>query len=177
LLFGAGSGLSDVLSVLPPDIEVVGLCDNDATKHGKTILGHRVDAPDSLNELGFDFVLVTARAGNTMRNQLLEMGIERERILLFHSSFDNCVGKMVNQDMEALNRHLGIGLHPTSLCTMQIGRNNFRRRFWPTTINHGADQERAAISEVSDEFTARTRPAPLEVKRSFKRSIGNSKKW
>jgi hypothetical protein len=60
-LFGAGSGLSDALSVLPP--HVVGLCDNDAKKHGKTILGHRVDAPDS-RKLDFDYVLVTVRAGN-----------------------------------------------------------------------------------------------------------------
>jgi hypothetical protein len=132
LLFGAGSGLRDVLSVLPQDAEIVGLCDNDAQKQGKTILGHRVDAPDSLKELDFDFVLVTARAGNAMRNQLLEMGVARERILLFHSSFDSGVRKMLNQDMEALNRHLGIGLHPISLCTMQL---------WPASKSEGTTSE------------------------------------
>jgi hypothetical protein len=132
LLFGAGSGLSDVLSVLPQDIEIAGLCDNDSKKQGKTILGHRVNAPDSLKELDFDFVLVTARAGNAMRNQLLEMGVNRDRILLFHSSFDNGVRKMVNQDMEALNRHLGIGLHPISLCTMQL---------WPGSKSEGTTSE------------------------------------
>ena len=91
-----------------------------------------MDAPDSLKEPEFDFVLVTARAGNAMRNQLLEMGVERERILLFHSSFDNCVGKMVNPDMEALNRHLRIGLHPIALCTMQL---------WPESKSEGITSE------------------------------------
>lgn len=132
LLFGAGSGLSDVLGVLPQDVEIAGLCDNDANKQGKTILGHRVDAPDSLKEVDFDFVLVTARAGNAMRNQLLEMGVDREQILLFHSSFDSGVRKMVNHDMEALNRHLGIGLHPLSLCTMQL---------WPESRSEGTTSE------------------------------------
>jgi hypothetical protein len=30
----------------------------------------------------------------------------------------------VNQDMEALNRHLRLGLHPLSLCTMQLWPNS-----------------------------------------------------
>ena len=48
LLFGAGSGLSDVLSVLPQDVEIAGLCDNDSNKQGKTILGHRADPSASI---------------------------------------------------------------------------------------------------------------------------------
>jgi O-methyltransferase len=124
LLFGAGSGLSDFLSVVPANVEIVGLCDNDLNKHGKTILGQRVEAPDSIRKLDFDFVVVTARSGEAMRSQLVNMGVERERILLFYSNFDSNLRKTVNQDMEALNRYLGLGLHPLSLCTMQLWPEN-----------------------------------------------------
>jgi O-methyltransferase len=120
LLFGTGSALSDFLSVVPEDVEIVGLSDNNVHKQGTMILGHSVCAPDSIGKLDFDFVVVTARTGEAIRTQLVNMGIERERILLFYSNFDSRLRTIVNQDMEALNRHLGLGLHPLSLCTMQI---------------------------------------------------------
>jgi len=119
-LFGTGSGLSDFLSVVPDDVEIVGLSDNDVTRHGKTILGHSVYAPDSIAKLDFDFVVVTTRAGDAVRTQLVNMGIERDRILLFYSNFDSSIRAKVNEDMEALNRHLGLGLPPISLCTMPV---------------------------------------------------------
>src|ERR1700744_915856 len=120
LLFGTGSGLSDFLSIVPDDIEIVGLSDNDARKHGKTVLGHPVHAPSSIAKLDFDFVVVTARAGEAIRTQLVNMGIKQERILLLYAYFDNDLRARVNQDMEALNRHLKLGLHPISLCTMPV---------------------------------------------------------
>jgi O-methyltransferase len=120
LAFGTGSGLSDFLSILPTEVEIVGLCDNDQNKQGKTISGHLVYSPDSIKELDFDFVVVTTRAGEVIRTQLLNLGYVREQILLFYSNFDSSLRKIVNQDMDALNRHLGLRLHPLSLCTMQL---------------------------------------------------------
>ncbi len=124
LLFGTGSGLSDLLSVLPEEVEIVGLCDNNPVKHGKLISGHRVHSPSAIGELDFDFVVVTARAGEAIRSQLLDLGVKRPQILLFYSNFDSSLRTIVNQDMEALNRHLGLGLHPISLCTMQLWPNS-----------------------------------------------------
>jgi O-methyltransferase len=120
VLFGVGSGLSDFLSVVPGDVKVVGLCDNDVKKQGKTLLGYLVYAPDSINKLDFDFLVVTARTGEAMRSQLVEMGVERDRILLFYSNFDGMLRKAVNKDLDALNRHLKLNIHPISLCTMPV---------------------------------------------------------
>jgi len=123
LLFGTGSGLSDLLSLLPEEVEIVGLCDNNPLKHGKLISGHRVYSPSAIGQLEFDFVVVTARAGEAIRSQLLDLGLKRPQILLFYSNFDSSLRTMVNQDMEALNQHLRLGLHPLSLCTMQLWPN------------------------------------------------------
>src|SRR5260370_12750315 len=120
LLFGTGSGLSDFLSVVPEDVEIVGLSDNDVHKQGKVILGHSVHAPDAIGKLNPDFVVVTTRPGEVILTQLVDMGIERERILLFYSNFDADLRAKVNQDLEALNRHLKLRLHPISLCTMPV---------------------------------------------------------
>jgi O-methyltransferase len=120
VLFGAGSGLADLLSVLPDHVEVVCLCDNDPKKHGTIASGHRVLAPDVLEENRYDFVVITTRSGDAIRKQLIDRGVPREKILLFYSNFDSELRQTVNQDMEALNRHLGLGLHPFSLCTMPM---------------------------------------------------------
>ena len=124
LLFGTGSGLSDLLSVLPKEVEIVGLCDNNPIKHGKLVSGHRVYPPSAIGELDFGFVVVTSRAGEAIRGQLLDLGLKRPQILLFYSNFDSSLRTIVNQDMEALNRHLRLGLHPLSLCTMQLWPNS-----------------------------------------------------
>ena len=124
VVFGTGSGYRDFLSVLPAEIEIAGLCDNDAKKQGKTVGGQRVVAASAIKELSYDLIVVTPRAGEAIRNQLVEMGLERERILLFYSNFSPTLRATVNHDMEAMNRLLGLNLHPVSLCTMQM---------WPTT--------------------------------------------
>ena len=132
LLFGAGSGMSDFLSVVPKDVEIVGLADNDVSKQGTTVLGHPVYAPASIGQLHFDFLVVTARTGEAIRDQLVGLGVDRERILLFYSSFDSGLRKAINQDLVALNRHLGLGLHPLSLCTMQL---------WPESQSEGTTSQ------------------------------------
>ncbi len=83
VLFGTGSGLSDLLCLLPAKVSVVGLCDNDSRKHGTTVLGHHVYAPDAIEGLDFEYVVVTTRLGEEIRNQLVEMGMDRDRVLLF----------------------------------------------------------------------------------------------
>ncbi|MGA7158427.1 MAG: TylF/MycF/NovP-related O-methyltransferase [Acidobacteriaceae bacterium] len=120
VLFGTGSALSDFLSIKPEHVEVVGLSDNDANKQGKMILGHRVYAPESLRALTFDFVVITSRSGEIIRNQLVVMGIDRQRILLYSPSFDKDLRIAVNHDIVALNNNLTLGLHPIALCTMPV---------------------------------------------------------
>lgn len=120
VLFGAGSGLIDFLSIVPKDVEVVALSDNDAKKHGKEIQGYRVYDPHAIGELDFDYLIVTSRAGEAIRTQLANLGIARERILLLYPNFDSGLRTMVNRDIEALNQHLKLRLHPLSLCTMPV---------------------------------------------------------
>jgi hypothetical protein len=123
LIFGGGSAFLDLLSILPANVEIAGVCDNDLHKVGKIISGHQVSAPAFVSTLKFDFAVVTGRAGEAIRRQLVDMGVEPDRILLFNSNFDSDLRMKVNKDLEALNLHLGLGLHPWALCTMQLWPN------------------------------------------------------
>jgi O-methyltransferase len=120
LIFGTGSGLGDLLSMLPVDIVVVGLLDNDARKQGTRVHDMPVYPPQVVSDLEFDRIVVSPRDGAAIRNQLVDLGVPREKILLFYSAYDATLRKQVNQDTVALNRDLGLGMHPLSLCTMQM---------------------------------------------------------
>jgi O-methyltransferase len=120
VLFGAGSGFADLLSMLPDHVQVIAVCDNDASKHGQTVKGHTVSGRDSLASVDFDYIVITTRSGDAIRSQLVEQGIPREKILLFYPGFDEQLRRQANADLEVLNRQLGLGLHPLSLCTMQL---------------------------------------------------------
>jgi O-methyltransferase len=120
LIFGTGSGLGDLLSVLPAEIDIVGLVDNDARKHGTIIHDKPVYAPATISALQFDRIVVSPRDGAAIRSQLVDLGVPPDKILLFYSAYDATLRKQVNRDTEALNRDLGLGLHPLSLCTMQM---------------------------------------------------------
>jgi hypothetical protein len=120
LIFGTGSGLGDLLSVLPAEIVVVGLLDNDARKQGTLVHDKPVYAPQAVSDLQFDRIVVSPRDGAAVRNQLVDLGVPSEKILLFYSTYDATLRKQVNQDTAALNRDLGLGMHPLSLCTMQM---------------------------------------------------------
>jgi O-methyltransferase len=120
LIFGTGSGLGDLLSILPPEVEVVGLLDNNTRKQGTLVHDKPVYAPQAIGDLKFDRIVVSPREGAAIRNQLVDLGVQREKILLFYSTYDAALRKYVNQDTDAINRDLGLNLHPLSLCTMQM---------------------------------------------------------
>ena len=120
VIFGTGSGLVDLLTVLPADVVIVGLLDNDILKQGTRVHDNTVHAPRAVAGMAFDRIVVTPRDGSAMRSQLVELGVPGEKILLFHSSYDAALQKVVNHDTEALRRDLGIVMHPLSPCTMQL---------------------------------------------------------
>jgi len=120
LIFGTGSGLRDLISVLPASVEVIGLVDNNPKRHGATIMDKVVYAPSEIGSLNFDRIVISPREGNAIRNQLVDLGVPREKILVFYSVYDKGLQEVINRDADSLNRDLGIRIHPLSLCTMQL---------------------------------------------------------
>ncbi|MDR1320089.1 MAG: glycosyltransferase [Gracilibacteraceae bacterium] len=62
--------------------EIIALCDNDKNKLGETIFGQLILAPDSLNNLAYDYILIaTHDYYNDVYAQLIGMGIPQEKLL------------------------------------------------------------------------------------------------
>lgn len=120
LIFGTGSGPGDLLSVVSADIATVGFGDNHAHKHGSVVHEKLVYVPQTMGRLEFDCTVVFPRHGVVVRNQLVDLGVLREKILVFYSTYVTTLRHQVNQRTEALNHDLGLGLHSLPLCTTQM---------------------------------------------------------
>lgn len=90
IFFGAGKNGKYWLQCLKefgaaPD----GFIDNNQSLWGRECEGIPVYAPDRLQTLAYDYVAITCKDTETIYQQLLEMGIEEEKILFQYHKFRN----------------------------------------------------------------------------------------
>lgn len=72
VLFGAGQGAEAYIKQLQFNEYVVAICDNDPTKQGTHFAGYPVVAPEELNKLQFDQLVITTQWFKEVRQQLME---------------------------------------------------------------------------------------------------------
>lgn len=84
-LFGASAGGQIAASKLTKRVQLLGYIDNSEAKIGSQLNGKNVYSPSILYEIEYDFVLISSMYVSEIQNQLLQMGIPREKILV--SSF------------------------------------------------------------------------------------------
>lgn len=138
-MFGTGSALKDFLSILPDGHEIVALADNNAERHGQTVEGYPVMSAKELLENGPEMVVITARAVDAIRAQLIELGLSPEQICAYYPSYSSDLGARVNEDIARLKDALGIALPMAGVATMYL---------WP-------EQENAPSSGVGEDFVRR----------------------
>ena len=119
-IFGTGSGLTDILALLPSEVEVLGLGDNNAAKQGTQVAGHPVHAPEAFAQLPADLFVISAGAVDPIRAQLEGLGVAPDRIVAACPSHSVSLKQAANADIAKLNAELGIGLAPMGLATMYL---------------------------------------------------------
>ncbi len=80
LIFGCGQGGVRARKSVFRNEELIGFSDNDPKKHGTLFEGARVYGPDEILGLDLDIVLVASQYHVQICNQLLDMGVEAEKI-------------------------------------------------------------------------------------------------
>ncbi len=120
-VFGIGSAAKDFLSIVPKDVEIVGLFDNDTTKHGREVDGCVVLSPETIADCEADYVVIAARDVDGMRQQLVERNIASDRIVAFYPSYSVALNSEANRDIALLNK-IGIPIAPIGLATMYLDR-------------------------------------------------------
>lgn len=120
ILFGTGSAALDFLSVAPASLEIAGLMDNDASKHGTVIAGYEVFAPSGLADLNIDYVVIAARAVDAIAAGLISTGVPEDKIVAFYPSYSKTLHDAANRDIRILREKLGVSLPPIGLATMYL---------------------------------------------------------
>ncbi len=119
-IFGTGSALRDFLSILPEHVEVLGLGDNNPAVAGTEVYGHRAHDAKSFAALPFDRCVITARAVDPIRAQLIGLGVPAERISAYYPSYGHDLARSFTHDIATLNAELGLGLPVPGLATMYM---------------------------------------------------------
>jgi O-methyltransferase len=127
LLFGTGSGLKDVISVLPIGVKVLALCDNDEKKQGATIYGYTVIAPKNVSAYAYDYIIITTQATDAIKNQLTSLGVKSEKIISFNPGTNSQIHQTINSDIRILNKELNFNIPEIGLSTMYL---------WPNTLSN-----------------------------------------
>ncbi|MCC4233069.1 TylF/MycF family methyltransferase [Sphingobium soli] len=122
IVFGSGSAAKDFLSMVPAKTTVLGLSDNDSSKHGTTVDGFEILDPASLTGMNFDYVVITARAVDQIRAGLIEMGVAADKIVTYYASYSRQLHEQANRDIRILNEAIGLGLRPAGLATMYLDK-------------------------------------------------------
>jgi hypothetical protein len=123
-IFGTGSALRDFLSILPEHVEVVGLGDNNPEVAGTVVYDHPAYDAKAFAALPFDRCVITARAVDPIKTQLINLGVPADRISAYYPSYDRALSQSFTRDIATLNAELGLGLPVPGLATMYM---------WPQT--------------------------------------------
>lgn len=133
ILFGTGSAMKDFLSVFADKVQVIGLSDNEPSRQGATIAGHRVLPPAELRGIVFDYIVIVARAVDEIRDSLIALGVPDTKIVAMYPSFSQRLSRAVNHDVDILNRELGLTIPPIGLATMYLDSAGQRPAVDPST--------------------------------------------
>jgi hypothetical protein len=120
VVFGTGSAAKDFFSAVPPHVEIVGLADNNKSKHGSMVDGYEVLDPARIAALDVDFIVIAARAVDSIRAGLETMGIDSGKIVAYYPSYSENLHALANRDIRILNDKLGLALSPIGLATMYL---------------------------------------------------------
>ncbi len=119
-IVGTGSALTDFLSILPVDIAITGLGDNNAARHGQHVEGHPIMAVSELAALEPDCIVIASSAVDAFRTQLKEIGVSPDRIHAYYPGYSKELGAAINADISALNDKLGLKIAAAGLATMYL---------------------------------------------------------
>ena len=80
-LFGASEAGLHALTHLSNKVQVIGFIDNESKKIGTKYQGFPVFSPSDLENLEYDFILITSMYLTEIHSQLLNIGIAEDKII------------------------------------------------------------------------------------------------
>lgn len=123
-IFGTGSALKDFLSILPDAVTVVGLGDNNQDVQGLQKEGYDIYSAEAFAGLDCDLMVIAARGVDSIRSQLIGLGVAAEKIAAFYPSYSKQLAEIANADINKINTQLSMTIPNAQISTMYL---------WPET--------------------------------------------
>ena len=84
VIFGAGQGGQRVARVLPSGYRLLAFADNDQKKHGDSLFGKPILAPQRLTtgDVQYDTIIVASQYAREICSQLHKLGVAKDQIEL-----------------------------------------------------------------------------------------------
>lgn len=125
LLFGTGSGCEDLMSLLDfSKVEIVAYVDNNCSTTGKIYNGKEVVMPYEIDRYQYDYVIITTRHYDDIEKQLLNLNIEKDKIIGLYKNYSKNMLSDINQKHDILKSISNSIIEPYYVCSMQnIGRS------------------------------------------------------
>jgi hypothetical protein len=84
LIFGFSKQGIDYALLHQPTRQIIGFLDNNKEKQKTKELGLSVFAPEVVNQLDFDLVVIIGNRAGEMYKQLRELGVKKEKLIFHH---------------------------------------------------------------------------------------------
>jgi capsular polysaccharide biosynthesis protein len=85
LIFGTGAGGVNFYKSCRGRYKVIGFLDNNQQKHGQTLFGKRIHAPQTLGNLAFEHIIIASDYFREIQLQLVnELAVSKDKISTFH---------------------------------------------------------------------------------------------
>lgn len=104
VLFGTGKVCLAFMQMYDQKkIEILGLCDNNKWKHNTYINGYKIYAPSDIDELGAELIVITTSYCDEVKEQLLSLGCQKEKLLNFYPVYKRLQPMEDDMWLELLN--------------------------------------------------------------------------
>ncbi|MBN2782222.1 MAG: LicD family protein, partial [Campylobacterales bacterium] len=106
IIFGASKFGEKVFNYYQKDadINILSFCDNDVNKHSTLLFGKKIISPSKLLETDFDEIVIASSYEKAIQEQLFDMKIDKEKIKIFHTNFEEI--QLKNENLLAISESL-----------------------------------------------------------------------
>lgn len=109
LIFGAGEAGRKIIDIINEDkVTILAYIDNDVTKQGQLINGKIILNPQAIYSFDYDYIVIASMYQEEIYEQLIEMGIDKNRILVLKRDQNRTSHEQVKQLFIRNNGYLRI---------------------------------------------------------------------
>lgn len=88
-VYGVGNNFFEYEPIIRKRYEIIGFFDSNRIKQGNFLYGLEIQSPNKVLNYQYDYILVTPNCYLEIKDYLIELGVDENKILILHKELDN----------------------------------------------------------------------------------------